>query len=106
MSMDFIIGFPMTVRKCNFVMVVVDKLSKETHFIPIKSTYKIDPIAKISMKENFRLHGFPKEIISDKDTKFSSDFWKGLFVYLGTKLNFSTTYHPQTNGKKERKSCA
>ena len=48
------------------------------------------------MKEIFNMHGFPKAIVSDKDVKFISNFWKGLFAYLGTKLNFSTAYHPQT----------
>ena len=88
-AMDFITGFPMTWRQHHSIMVVVDKLTKEAHFIPVKSTYKIDAIAKIFMKDIFKLHGFPKEIISDKDTKFTSNFWKGLFAYLGTKLNLA-----------------
>ena len=83
-------------------MVVVDKLTKASHFIPVKYTSKADAIAKIFMKEISRLHGLPKEIISDRDTKFTSNFWKGLFVDLGTKLSFSTTYHPQTDGKTQR----
>ena len=76
-------------------MVVVDKLKKVSHFIPVKSTHKTDDIAKIFMKEIFKLHGLPKAIVSDSDVKFTSNFWKGLFVDLGTKLNFSTAYHPQ-----------
>ena len=72
-------------------MVVVDKWTKESHFIPIKSMHKIDSIANIFMKEIFKLHGLPKAIVSDRDVKFTSNFWKGLFAYLGTKLNFSTT---------------
>ena len=75
-------------------MVVVDKSTKVAHFISVKSTYKTDSIAKIFMKDIFRLHGLPKEIVSDMDPKFTSNFWKGLFAYLGTKLNFSTAYHP------------
>ena len=87
--MDFITGLPMTWRQHDSIMVVVDKLTKETHFIPVKSTHKTDDIAKIFMKEIFKLHGLPKAIVSDRDVKFTSNFWKGLFAYLGTKLNFS-----------------
>ena len=54
------------------------------------------------MKDIFKLHGFPKEIVSDRDPKFTSNFWKGFFAYLGTKLNFSTAYHPHNDGKIER----
>ena len=95
-------GFPMTWRQHDSIMFVVDKLTKETHFITVKSTHKTDDIAKIFMKEIFRLHGLLKAIVSDKDVKFTSNFWKGLFVDLGTKLNFSTAYHPQTNGQTKR----
>ena len=83
-------------------MVVVDKLSKSVHFVPIKSTCKAIDIANIFMKEIFKLHGIPRELISDKDTKFPSSFWKSLMAGLETKLLFSTTYHPQTNGQTER----
>ena len=83
-------------------MVVVDKLTKEAHFISVKSTHYTDDIAKIFMKEIFKLHGFLKAIVSDRDIKFTSNFWKGLFVDLGTKLKFSTAYHPQTDGQTKR----
>jgi hypothetical protein len=83
-------------------MVVVDKLRNSTHFIPIKSTCKAIDFANIFIKEIFRLHGVPKEIVSARDTKFTSNFWKSLMVGLETKLLFSTTYHPQTNGYTER----
>jgi len=84
----------MIVRQHDSIMVVVDKLTKSTHFIPVKSTHKTYDIANIFMKEIFRLHGLPKAIISDRDAKFTSNFWKGLFKDLGTQLNFNTTYHP------------
>ena len=90
----FIIGLTMTWRQHDSIMVVVDRLTKATHFIPVKSTHKTDDIAKIFMKEIFKLHGLPKAIVPDRDVKFTSKFWKGLFVDLGTKLNFSTSYHP------------
>ena len=79
-------------------MVVIDKLSKFSHFIPVKSTFKAINIAEIFMKEIFRLHGIPKMVISDRDVKFTSSFWKELFVGLNTNLNFSTIYHPRTDG--------
>ena len=92
--MDFITGLTMTWRQHDSIMVVVDKLTKVAHFILVKSTHKTDDIAKIFMKDIFKLHGFPKEIVSDRDVKFTSNFWEGLFAYLGRKFNFSTTYHP------------
>ena len=76
-------------------MVVVDKLSKYAHFIPVKSTCKVIDITQVFMKEVFRLHGMLKEIVSNRDTKFTSNFWKSLMVGLETKLLFSTAYHPQ-----------
>ena len=81
--MDFITRFPTKVRHHGSIMVVVDKLTKLAHFIPVNSTHKIDDIARILMKEIFRSHGLPKAIISDRDTKFTSNFWKGLFKDLG-----------------------
>ena len=82
--MDFITRLPMTWRKYDSIIVVVDKLTKETHFIPVKSMHKPDDIAKIFMKEIFKMHGLPKEIVSDRDVKFTSNFWMGLFTDLGT----------------------
>ena len=67
-------------------MVVVEKLSKDDDFIPIKSTYKAVKIVDIFMKEIFRLHGVLKVIVSDRDTKFTGNFWKALFKGLGTQL--------------------
>ena len=91
--MDFIIGLPMIWRQHDSIVVVVDNLRKEANFIPINSTHKTDNIANIFMKEIFKFHGFPKVIVSDRDVKFTSNFWKGLFANLGTKLNFNTAYH-------------
>eukprot|EP00253_Pinus_taeda_P018433 PITA_18433 len=101
-SMDFITGLPRTKKGNDSIMVVVDKLSKAAHFIPAQSTYKAVQIAHLFMQNVFRLHGLPKVIISDRDVKFTSTFWRTLFVELGTQLNFSTAYHPQTDGQTER----
>ena len=64
--------------------------------------HKTDDIAKIFMKDIFKLHGFPKAIVSHRDVRFTSNFWKGLFADLGTKLILNTAYHPQTDGQIER----
>jgi len=101
-SIDFIIVFPRIVRKHDAIMVVVNKLSKVAHFIPIKSTFKSLDVVDVFMKEIFRLHGLPKTIISYRDAKFNSIFCKILFIGLGTQLEFITTYHPQKNGQTER----
>jgi hypothetical protein len=101
-SLDFITGLPKTLKQNDSIMVVIDKLSKSAHFIPVKSTFKAINIAEIFMKEIFRLHGIPKMVISDRDVKFTSAFWKELFAGLNTNLNFSTSYHPQMDGQTER----
>jgi hypothetical protein len=83
-------------------MVVIDKLRKSTHFIPVKCTYKAINIAEIFMKEIFRLHGIPKMVITDKYVKFTSIFLKEWFAGLDTNLNFNTIYHPQMDGKNKQ----
>jgi hypothetical protein len=100
--MDLITGLPTSTKHNEAIMVAVDKLSKSAHFIPIKSTCKAIDIANIFMKDIFKLHGMPKEIVSNRDTKFTSNFWKSLMAGLETKLLFSTTYHPQTDGQMKR----
>ena len=83
-------------------MVVINKLSKSVHFIPIKSTFKAINIVEIFMKEIFRLHGIPKMVISDRHVNFTSAFLKELFAGINTNLNFSMSYHSQTDGHTER----
>eukprot|EP00253_Pinus_taeda_P022056 PITA_22056 len=101
-SMDFVIGLPKSKKNNDSIMVVVDKLSKSAHFIPVQSTYRAVEVTHVFMQNIFKLHGLPKTIILDRDVKFTSVFWKTLFEELGTQLNFSTAYHPQTNGQNER----
>ena len=79
-------------------MVVVDRLIKAAHFIPVQFTYKTVQIADIFMREIFILHGIPKTVLSDRDVKFTLVFWKALFTGFGTQINLSTAYHPQTDG--------
>ena len=100
--MEFIIGFLRTMRQHDFIMVVVDKLTKVVHFIPMKYTFLASYVAQVFIKDMVRLHGAPKKIVSDWDVKFISKFWKELFACLGTKLAFSATYHLHTDGQTER----
>ena len=93
-TVDFITKLPGKLKQHDSIMVVVDKLTKETHFIPIKITHKAVNIADIYMKKASRLCGVPKTIISDRDPKFTSNFWKGLFKGFGTNLNLNIMYHP------------
>jgi len=71
-------------------MVMVDRLRKVAHFISVRTTYSTNEVAQVFIREIVRLHGVPKKIVSDKDQKFTSKFWKELFVGLGTELAFST----------------
>jgi hypothetical protein len=83
-------------------MLVVDKLTKDAHFVPVKTTHTTTNITEIYMRGIYRLHVIPKTIVSDIDTKFNSNFWRRLFKGFGTNLNFITTYHPQSDGKTKR----
>jgi hypothetical protein len=93
-TMDFITGLPRTNKQHHSIMVVVDKLTKAAHFLHMKTTHTMANIADIFMKDFARLHGIPRTIVSDIDTKFTSNFWRGLFKVFGTNINFSTAYHP------------
>ena len=93
-TMDFITKLPKTKLKNDAIMIVVDKLTKAAHLIPVKTTHKAANTTNIYMKEIARLHSIPKDIVSYMDSKFNYNFWKGLFEGFGTSLNMSTTNHP------------
>jgi hypothetical protein len=93
-KMDFITKLPRTSKHHDSIMVVVDKLTKDAHFIPVKLTHKETNVVDIYMREISKLHGIPKTIVFDRDPKFTSKLWKRLFKGFGTNLNFSTTYYP------------
>ncbi|GAU25040.1 hypothetical protein TSUD_155140 [Trifolium subterraneum] len=97
-SLDFIAGLPKS-KQFEAILVVVDRLSKYAHFIPLKHPYTARSIAEIFCKEIVRLHGIPLSIVSDRDPIFISNFWKEIFKLQGTKLKMSTAYHPESNGQ-------
>jgi hypothetical protein len=96
--MDFITGLPRISKQHDSIMVVVDKLTKVSHFIPLKTTHQAVDVVDIFLKEVACLHGIPKTIVCDRDPKFTSNFWKGLFKGFRMTLNFSTMYHPESDG--------
>jgi hypothetical protein len=100
--MDFVVGLPRTPRGKDAIWVVVDRLTKLAHFIPMKMTNSDEELVPLYVKEVLRLHGVPKSIISDRDSKFVSKFWQSLHNALGTKLSLSVAFHPQTDGQSER----
>ncbi|PNY13662.1 retrotransposon-related protein [Trifolium pratense] len=100
LSIDFITGLPKS-KGYEAILVVVDRLSKYSHFILLKHPYTAKTIAEIFMKEVVRLHGIPNSIISDRDPLFVSHFWLELFKLQGTKLKMSSAYHPETDGQTE-----
>ena len=100
--MDFVVGLPLTGRKHDSVWVVVDRLTNSTHFLPVGTDYSPDKLAELYIKEIVWLHGIPISIILNRDSRFTSRFWEKLQEALGTRLNFSTTFHPQTDGQSER----
>ena len=100
--MDFVSSFPLTQKKHDSVWVIVDRLIKSANFLPMRLDYSMDWLAELYVIEIVRLHGILISIVSDYDSRLTSRFWKELQSALGTRLNFSTTFHLQIDGLSER----
>ncbi|KAA3473634.1 reverse transcriptase [Gossypium australe] len=101
-TMDFVAGLPLTPSKKDSIWIIVDRLTKSAHFIPICTDFSLDKLAELCVSQIVRLHGVPVSIVLDRDPRFTSRFWKKLQNALGTKLHFSTAFHPQSDGQSER----
>ncbi|GKA18467.1 putative reverse transcriptase domain-containing protein [Tanacetum coccineum] len=101
-TMDFVTKLPKTSTSQDTIWVIVNRLIKSAHFLPIKETNSMEKLTRQYLKEVFSRHGVPVLIISDRDSKFASHFWRPLNKALGTQLDMSTAYHPQTDGQSKR----
>jgi IS30 family transposase len=101
-SMDFIVGLPRTAKGYDSIWVIVDRLTKIAHFLPVRAKYTVATYAALYIARILSLHGIPKTIVSDRGPQFVSKFWEELHKSLGTKLLYSSAYHPQTSGQTER----
>jgi hypothetical protein len=101
-GMDFIVGLPRTCDGYDSIWVIVDRLTKVPHFILVKTTYSGAKLAELYISKIVCMHGIPNKIVSGRGTQFTSQFWQKLHESMDTKLNFSSAYHPQTDGETER----
>ncbi|GJU37145.1 putative reverse transcriptase domain-containing protein [Tanacetum coccineum] len=101
-TMDFVMKLPKSSQGYDTIWVIVDRLTKSAIFVPMRETDPMDKLARMYLKEVVTRHGIPVSIICDRDPRFASNFWKSLQYALGTSLDMSTAYHPQTDGQSER----
>ena len=100
--MDFVVGLPCTHAGYNAIQVIVDRLTKSTHFLAIRNNFSLNRLAELYVNEIVKLHGVPVTIVSDQDPRFTSRFQLKLQKVLGTSLHFSIAFHLQTDGQSER----
>ncbi|GJU59566.1 putative reverse transcriptase domain-containing protein, partial [Tanacetum coccineum] len=101
-AMDFVTKLPRTSSEHDTIRVIVDRLTKSAHFLPMREDYKMERLARLYLNDMVARHGVSILIISDRDSRFTSRFWKSIKEALGTHLDMSTAYHPQTDGQSER----
>ncbi|GKC13107.1 putative reverse transcriptase domain-containing protein [Tanacetum coccineum] len=101
-TIDFVTKLPKSSQGYDTIWVIVDRLTKSAIFVPMRETDPMDKLARMYLKEVVTRHGIPLSIICDRDPRFASNFWRSLQNALGTSLDISTAYHPQTDGQSER----
>ncbi|GJW85818.1 putative reverse transcriptase domain-containing protein [Tanacetum coccineum] len=101
-TMDFVTKLPGTQSGNDTIWVIVDRLTKSAHFLPMRETDPMDKLARLFLKEVVTRHGIPVSIICDRDPRFTSNFWRSFQKAMGTRLDMSTAYHPETDGQSER----
>ena len=100
--MDFVTHLPRTPQWHDTVWVIVDRLMKSTHFLAVRMTFALERLCRLYIREIVRLHGVPVSIVSDRDPRFTTHFWRSFQKAMGTRLIMSTTFHSQTDGQSER----
>ena len=101
-TMDFVYKLPRTRNGYDGIWVIVDRLTKLAHFIPVREKYSLSKLAELFISKIVKYHGTPVGIISDRDPRFTSKFWRAFQEAFGAELRYSTAYHPQTDGQSER----
>ena len=100
--MDFVTHLPRTPRRHDTVWVIVDQLTKSTHFLVVRMIFTLEQFFWLYIREIIQLHGLPVSIVSDRDPRFTAHFWKSFQKAMGTQLTMSITFHPQIDGQLER----
>ena len=100
--MDFMTHLPWTQQKHDSVWVIVDRLTKSAHFLAVRMTFALERFCPLYIREIVKPHGVPVTIVSDRDPRFTTHFWKSFQKAMGTRLTMSTAFHPQTDGQSER----
>ena len=100
-TMNFVTHLPRTSQRHDAVWVIMDRLTKSAHFLAVQMTFTLERFFWLYIREIVRLHGVPVSIVSDRDPRFTAQFWKSFQKAIGTRLTMSTTFHPQTDGQSE-----
>ena len=101
-TMYFVTHLPRTPQRHDAIWVIVDQLTKSAHFLAVRMTFTLERFCRLYVREIVRLHGEPVSIVSDRDPRFTTHFWKSFQKAMGTRLTMSTAFHPQTDGQSER----